>query len=205
MSGTCGVLNVRVSVAAPSGGTTGLITIPNPTTASIAFAASSALTDAGAYTVTVQAGYGVSIATVVTSAVITYNYADPCPTATITTFAFSSITVPVGSSATESANLWYDSISGSATTLHCGTFTWTFIPYVVSAPSYVEATMGSIFAMTFSTTQALMTVTPTQTAEAGTYTVAITACLTNYDTICDTLNVAVTIPCVSGVTLSPVA
>ncbi len=146
--GTCGVLNVRVSVTPPSSGSAGLITIPSPTTASITFASWTALTDTGAYTVTVEAGYGASFSTVVTSASITYTYVEPsCPTGTIITYTFSSLTVVVGSSAAQSANLWYDSISGSATTLLCGPLAWTYTITAVSAPNYVVS-MSSIFTLT---------------------------------------------------------
>jgi hypothetical protein len=79
MIGACtGAVNVRVSVVAPSFGTTSLITIPNSTTASIVFAASNLMTDTGAYTVKVEAGYGASFTTVVTSASLTYEYINPC-------------------------------------------------------------------------------------------------------------------------------
>jgi hypothetical protein len=148
MSGTCGVVNVRATVVAPSGGTAGLITIPVSTAANIAFAASNVLADAGNYTVTVQAGYGTSFTTVSTSASKNYTYVNPCQTATITTFAFGSLSVVVGSSANNSANLWYDSISGSASTVRCGLLTWTFTRTVNNAPNYVDSSMRTIFNLT---------------------------------------------------------
>ena len=114
--GTCGALNILATVAALSGGNVALITV-DTNSKSIAFAASNVLTDTGAYTVIVEAGFGTSFFTVVTSASFDYEYVDPypCRTATITTTAFSALTVGIGSSGSRSANLWYDSISGSAT------------------------------------------------------------------------------------------
>jgi hypothetical protein len=135
-------------VETPSGGITGLVTIPESTTASIAFAASNFLTDTGAYTVTVEAGYGPSFATIVTSASIIYTYINPCPTAKIVTSTFNNMTVAVGDSTSQPANLWYDSISGSATISLCGPLTWNYTINVVSAPNYVDSSMHKIFTLT---------------------------------------------------------
>lgn len=86
----------------------------------------------------------------------------------------------------------------------CGPLTWTYTINVVSAANYVYSTISTIFALTFTTTQATMTVTPTLAAEEGTYSLAISACLTNYAGVCGTKNMEVTInpACVTGLTLS---
>ncbi len=153
MGATCaGALNVKVSVIAPGGGNSGLITVPSPTTPSIAFAATSAFVNAGAYSVTVQAGFGTLFSTVVASASFTYNYVNPCSTATITANSFASLSVVVGSTGFQQTNLWYDSVSGSAATQVCGLFTATTARTAVSAPSYVDGTMNSMFALTSSLT-----------------------------------------------------
>jgi hypothetical protein len=65
-------------VVAPSGGSAGLIILPSVTTASIKFAASNVVANAGAYLVTVSAAFSSSPSTIVASASLTYTYVDPC-------------------------------------------------------------------------------------------------------------------------------
>jgi hypothetical protein len=64
--------------------------------------------------------------------------------------------------------------------------------------------MSGIFAMSFSSTQATFTVSPTLTEELGNYHIAIKVCLENYPTQCATssvFGVTVTVPC-TGITLA---
>ncbi len=86
-NGGC-VVNYRALVVAQNGGNALLISLPNPATPTLAFAASTFLTDVGAYSVTVEAGYGANFAlsasTILASATTTYTYFNPCSTATFT-------------------------------------------------------------------------------------------------------------------------
>ncbi len=60
----------------PSGGNAGLITIPNSTLASITFASSNFVADAGNYAVKIEVGFGAAFTTIIASAVFTYTYVD---------------------------------------------------------------------------------------------------------------------------------
>ncbi len=95
-----------------------------------------------------------------------------------------------------SAGLWYDSVSGSATPSNqrCGIF--TKLTTITSATVTVDT---SIFSYSTTTTDSVLTVTPTNAAQADTYTVLIQYCLTSYPSKCGSQSTIVTItaaPCV---------
>ena len=109
-SNSCGTMAYEVSYAETSA-TTNLISLGSGTT--VTFMASSLIGDVKSYTVTVRARFTGQTAWV-TSASATFTYINPCSSATITGTSFPSITTSVRVPASSSTNLWYDSVSGSA-------------------------------------------------------------------------------------------
>jgi hypothetical protein len=85
----CGTIQYQVTYS-PASATMSLIS--STTTSSVLFAASSNVLDANTYTVTVSARYS-SQTTWLTSATTTYNYVNPCTSATIISTSFSSLLV----------------------------------------------------------------------------------------------------------------
>ena len=83
------------------------------TSANVIFKASSNTGDVKTYTVLISARFS-GQKTWLTSASATFTYINPCPTATITATSFPSITTSVLVPASSSTGLWYDSVSGSA-------------------------------------------------------------------------------------------
>jgi hypothetical protein len=92
--------------------TTGLISLNSGST-TVTFKASSLIGDVKSYTVTVRAKFTGQTAWV-TSATVTYTYTNPCNSASITFGSHPDITTTVWVSASASTALWYDSVSGSA-------------------------------------------------------------------------------------------
>lgn len=91
--------------------TSGLISLGSGTT--VTFMASNLINDVKAYTVTVRARFTGQTAWV-TSATATYTYTNPCYSANIVFGPHPDITTTVWVTASSSTALWYDTVSGSA-------------------------------------------------------------------------------------------
>jgi hypothetical protein len=148
---TCGDCQVEYLLSAsPSSATPNLISIPTATSPSVQFAASSNVADAAVYTVTIKARFTGTTTWIATSSA-TFTYTNPCPSTTINTVAFGSVTAPVLSATSSTVTLWNDaaSVSGGYSNA-CGFYTFTLS--VLSAPAlYVPASMSSMFALTSTT------------------------------------------------------
>ncbi len=131
-SNSCGTMSYDVSYLETSV-STGLISLNSDST-TVTFGASNLIGDVKSYTVTVRARF-TGQTEWVTSATVTYTYTNPCNSATITLGSHPDITTTVRVSASSSTALWYDSVSGSASSNLCGAFTPTFI-YTASPPSF---------------------------------------------------------------------
>ncbi len=108
-------------------------------------------------------------------------------TTTITSGVFSAITVQVlGTPSTSSAS-WADGVTLSVNNgmLICGNFAFT-TTVVTFPPTYVDATMNSMFKYSTSGSTSTLSVSPTVVAQVGSYTATTTACLVNSPTICAT-------------------
>ena len=111
-SGACGALVYAVSIS-PTPATGGLISIPNSSTPSIQFLASTNSADINSYNLTVSAYYSGSIAAcpAVASAIYMY-HASGCLTTTITPNLYGDISAPLNGQSSTSFNQWRDSVSG---------------------------------------------------------------------------------------------
>ena len=109
-SNSCGTMEYDVSYAVTSA-TTNLISLGSGTT--VTFMASNLIGDVKSYTVTVRARFTGQTAWV-TSATVTYTYINPCNSASIIFGSHPDIATTVWVPASSSTALWYDSVSGSA-------------------------------------------------------------------------------------------
>ncbi len=175
---------MKITVSAPLGGSVSLITLPTVTVATMAFAASSVVTDAGVYSITLQAGYGASFAasptTILASAVTTITYVNSCLTTHPVPNAFPSMSATVLAVGSASTAMWNDQVSvTSGGTNKCGAI--NFVSTITTAPgTFIPASMSSIFTFSSTLTTVVINVAPDIVAEIGSYQITTTGCLANY-------------------------
>ena len=159
-SGSCGTMEFSLAYTPTNGTTSNLIRLSSSTSNIVNFGVYNNIGDANTYSLTIRARF-VGQTTWLSSASAIYTYTNPCLTATISGTAFPSITTSVLVPASSSTALWYDSVSGSASSQICGPFTVT-LSFPRAPATFVSATMSSDFTYTTSTTQATFTVSPTK-------------------------------------------
>ena len=111
-SNSCGTMEYEVSCYPEISATTGLVSLNSGST-TVTFGASNLIGDVNSYTVTVSARFTGQTEWVV-SATATYTYVNPCNSASIVFGSHPDITTTVFVPASSSTALWYDSVSGSA-------------------------------------------------------------------------------------------
>lgn len=175
---------MKITAIAPLGASVSLITLPIVTVATMAFAASSVVTDAGLYSITIQAGYGALFAslstTILASAVTTITYVNSCLTTHPVPIAFSPITTTLLAVGSASTAMWNDQVSvTSGGTNKCGAI--NFVSTITTAPgTFIPASMSSIFTFSSTSSTVAINVAPDIVAEIGSYQITTTGCLANY-------------------------
>ena len=98
----------------PASATANLMTLTTTSTPQkITFAASSNLADANFYSIVLQARFTGQTTWTKTSGPVTYEYVDPCKTASVTATAHPTFSTSVLVTTSSSPATFYDSVSGS--------------------------------------------------------------------------------------------
>ena len=150
----------------PSSYTTDLIALTLPSTTnqifktfSVTLGAFNNIKDAETYTVTIRARY-VGATDWLTYTTATVTYVDPCSVSTITANPHPKITTSQKVASSSLVDIWYDSFSGSPTSVReCGDFS---ISVAISSTSlsYDDSTMSDEFTWTDSGPQSQLSVDP---------------------------------------------